>query len=163
MRADRRSALWLLQTRVQCRFYFIIIPAVAGIDIDYDFIIRIAQHENIVGTKLMCGNAGKLTRAARTTDTWMSKKKVSGFMAFGGMAYCTVQTWVSGGSGMVSDGMNVMHKIVVKVWNRRTEGRMEEAVKLQEVTSRDESSAVEVLWLWEVMREDLCGWSAKQR
>lgn len=110
--------------------------AVAGIDMDSDFIIRMAQDENIVGTKLMCGNTGKLTRAARTTDTWTSKKKGSGFMAFGGMADCTVQTWVSGGSGMVSEGTNVMPKIVVKVWNLWTEGKMEEAVKLQEVISR---------------------------
>ena len=84
--------------------------AVAGIDMDSDFIIRMAQDENIVGTKLMCGNTGKLTRAARTTDKWTSKKKRSGFMAFGGMADCTVQTWSSGCSGMVSEETNVKRR-----------------------------------------------------
>ncbi|CAD6573297.1 MAG: hypothetical protein ASARMPREDX12_005947 [Alectoria sarmentosa] len=124
--------------------------AVVGIDMDSDVIIRMAQDENIVGTKLMCGNTGKLTRAARTTDTWTSKKKRSGFKASGGMADSTVQTWFSGGSGMVSEGTKVMPKIVVK-------GRLVN----KERGTGDESSAVEVLWFWEVMREDLCEWSAK--
>lgn len=110
--------------------------AVAGIDMDSDFIIRLVQHSNIVGTKFTCGNTGKLTRVASATDACTPKKKGSGFMAFGGMADFTVQTGVSGGSGIVSGGANVMPKIVVKVWNLWTEGKMEEAMKLQEVVSR---------------------------
>lgn len=35
--------------------------AVAGLDVGSDPIIRISQHPNIVGTKLTCGNTGKLT------------------------------------------------------------------------------------------------------
>lgn len=110
--------------------------AVAGIDMDSDFIIRVAKHRNIVGTKFTCGNTGKLTRVASATDACTPKKKGSGFMAFGGMADFTVQTCVSGGSGIVSGGANVMPKIVVKVWNLGAEGKMEEAMKLQEVVSR---------------------------
>lgn len=110
--------------------------AVAGIDMDSDFIIRVAQHSNIVGTKFTCGNTGKLTRVASATDACTPKKKGSGFMAFGGMADFTVQTWVSGGSGIVSGAANVMPKIVVEAWNLWTEGKTEDAMKLQEVVSR---------------------------
>lgn len=110
--------------------------AVAGIDMDSDFIIRVAQHSNIVGTKFTCGNTGKLTRVASATDACTPKKQGSGFMAFGGMADFTVQTWVSGGSGIVSGAANVMPKIVVEAWNLWTEGKTEDAMKLQEVVSR---------------------------
>ena len=109
--------------------------AVAGINMDSDFIIRMAKHSNIVGTKFTCGNTGKLTRVASAADACTPKKEGSGFMAFGGMADFTVQAWVSGGSGIVSGGANVMPKIVVKVWNLVTEGKMEEAMDLQQFVS----------------------------
>ncbi len=70
--------------------------AVAGIDMDSDFIIRMAKHSNIVGTKFTCGNTGKLTRVASAADACTPKKEGSGFMAFGDMVNFTVQTWVSG-------------------------------------------------------------------
>ena len=110
--------------------------AVAGVDMDSDFIIRMAKHRNIVGTKFTCGNTGKLTRVASAADACTAKKIGSGFMAFGGMADFTVQTWVSGGSDIVSGSANVMPKIVVKIWNFTAEGKMEEAIKLQEIVSR---------------------------
>ena len=103
---------------------------------DSDFIIRVAKHRNIVGAKFTCGNTGKLTRVASAADACTPKKNGSGFMAFGGMADFTVQTWVSGGSGIVSGGANVMPKIVVKVWTLLTEGKIEEAMNLQEFVSR---------------------------
>lgn len=51
----------------------------------------------------------------------------------------TVQTLVSGRSGIVNGVASMMPKIVVQVWNLWAEGKMEEAMKLQEVVSR---------WLW---------------
>ena len=42
--------------------------AVAGVDMDSDFIIRMAKHRNIVGTKFTCGNTGKLIRVVSATD-----------------------------------------------------------------------------------------------
>lgn len=109
--------------------------AVAGIDMDSDFITHISQHPNIVGTKFTCGNVGKLTRVASAMDACTPKKKGSGFMAFGGMADFTLQAGVSGGSGIVSGGANVIPKLVVKVWNLWCEGKIEEAMKMQEVLS----------------------------
>lgn len=110
--------------------------AVAGIDMDSDFIIKISQHPNIVGTKFTCGNTGKLTRVAAELDAVTPKKQGSGYMAFGGMADFTVQTACSGGSGIIAGGANVIPKTVVKVWNLWAEGKLQEAMELQKVLSK---------------------------
>ena len=110
--------------------------AVAGIDMDSDFIIKVSQHPNIVGTKFTCGNTGKLTRVAAELDAVTSKSTGSGYMAFGGMADFTAQTAVSGGSGIIAGGANVIPKTIVKVWNLWAEGKFQEAVELQKVLSK---------------------------
>ncbi|KAK8066331.1 L-threo-3-deoxy-hexulosonate aldolase [Apiospora hydei] len=110
--------------------------AVAGIDMDSDLLIKLAKHPNIVGTKFTCGNTGKLTRVALATNAKTPGSEGSGYMAFGGMCDFTVQTLVSGGSGIIAGGANVMPKVCVKVWNLYAEGKAEEAVALQKVLSR---------------------------
>lgn len=110
--------------------------AVAGIDMDSDFLIRVSQHPNIVGTKFTCGNTGKLTRVARAVDAVTPHARGSGYMAFGGMADFTAQTLVSGGSGIIAGGANVMPKTIVKVWNLWTEGKWKESMELQKVLSQ---------------------------
>ncbi|RYP72154.1 hypothetical protein DL771_004388 [Monosporascus sp. 5C6A] len=110
--------------------------AVSGIDMDSDLLIRLAQHPNIVGTKFTCGNTGKLTRVALAVDAKTPRSEGSGYMAFGGMCDFTVQTLVSGGSGIIAGGANVMPKVCVKVWNLYAEGKTEEAIALQKVLSR---------------------------
>ncbi|CAN8095440.1 unnamed protein product [Discula destructiva] len=110
--------------------------AVAGIDMDSDLLIKLAQHANIVGTKFTCGNTGKLTRVALATDAKTPWAEGSGYMAFGGVCDFTVQTLVSGGSGIIAGGANVMPKLCVKVWNLYAEGNKDEAEKLQKVLSK---------------------------
>ncbi|KAF4624642.1 hypothetical protein G7Y89_g13529 [Cudoniella acicularis] len=110
--------------------------AVAGIDMDSDFLIRLAKHPNIVGTKFTCGNTGKLTRVALATNAKTPFSEGSGYMAFGGMCDFTAQTLVSGGSGIIAGGANVMPKVCVKVWNLYAEGKKEEAFALQKVLSK---------------------------
>ena len=110
--------------------------AVAGIDMDSDLIIRISQHPNVVGTKFTCGNTGKLTRVALALDATTAQSKGSGYMAFGGMADFTLQTGVSGGSGIIAGGANVIPKICVKVWTLWAEGKLQEAMKLQKILSK---------------------------
>ena len=110
--------------------------AVAGIDMDSDFIIRLSQHQNIVGTKFTCGNTGKLTRVALALDATNPQSRGSGYMAFGGMADFTLQTGISGGSGIIAGGANVVPRTCVKVWTLWAEGRIEEAMKLQKVLSK---------------------------
>ncbi|KAI1491052.1 L-threo-3-deoxy-hexulosonate aldolase [Biscogniauxia mediterranea] len=110
--------------------------AVAGIDMDSDLIIKLAEHPNIVGTKFTCGSTGKLTRVALATNAKTPFSEGSGYMAFGGICDFTVQTLVSGGSGIIAGGANVMPKVCVKVWNLYVEGKTEEAIALQKKLSR---------------------------
>jgi L-threo-3-deoxy-hexylosonate aldolase len=110
--------------------------AVAGIDMDSDFLIRLAKHPNIVGTKFTCGNTGKLTRVALATNAVTARGEGSGYMAFGGMADFTAQTAMSGGSGIIAGGANVLPKTCVKVWNLWAEGKYDEAIAMQKVLSK---------------------------
>ncbi|KAI6353980.1 L-threo-3-deoxy-hexylosonate aldolase [Pyricularia grisea] len=110
--------------------------AVAGVDMDSDLIIKLAQHPNIVGTKFTCGSTGKLTRVAAATKAKTPFAEGSGYMAFGGICDFTVQTLASGGSGIIAGGANVMPKLCVKVWNLWAEGKRDEAIELQKVLSK---------------------------
>ena len=110
--------------------------AVAGIDMDSDLLIRLAAHPNIAGTKFTCGNTGKLTRVALATNAKTPFNEGSGYMAFGGMCDFTAQTLVSGGSGIIAGGANVMPKTCVRVWELYTKGKKEEAFELQKVLSK---------------------------
>lgn len=110
--------------------------AVAGIDMDSDLLIRLAAHPNIVGTKFTCGNTGKLTRVALATDAKTPWAAGSGYMAFGGMCDFTTQTLLSGGSGIIAGGANVMPKVCVRVWNLYAAGKRDEAEALQKVLSK---------------------------
>ncbi|KAK4143729.1 L-threo-3-deoxy-hexylosonate aldolase [Dichotomopilus funicola] len=110
--------------------------AVAGIDLDSDLLIRLAEHPNIVGTKFTCGNTGKLTRVALATDAKTPASEGSGYMAFGGVCDFTVQTLASGGSGIIAGGANVMPKLCVRVWDLYAQGKQAEAIELQKKLSR---------------------------
>ncbi|CAM1508125.1 Fc.00g049730.m01.CDS01 [Cosmosporella sp. VM-42] len=110
--------------------------AVSGVDMDSDLLIKLAQHPNIVGTKFTCGSTGKLTRVALATNAKTPFQEGSGYMAFGGIADFTLQTLVSGGSGIIAGGANVMPKTCVKVWNLYAAGKKEEAQALQKVLSK---------------------------
>ncbi|PSR78431.1 hypothetical protein BD289DRAFT_376687 [Coniella lustricola] len=110
--------------------------AVAGIDMDSDLLIKLAKHSNIVGTKFTCGNTGKLTRVAQATDAKTPWSEGSGYMAFGGICDFTVQTLVSGGSGIIAGGANVIPKVCARVWNLYAEGKKEEAEELQKKLSK---------------------------
>lgn len=110
--------------------------AVAGIDLDSDLLIELAQHPNIIGTKFTCANTGKLTRVAAATDAVTAHGRGSGYMAFGGMADFTLQTAVSGGSGVIAGGANVLPRTCVKVWQLWEQGNLQEAMALQKVLSR---------------------------
>lgn len=110
--------------------------AVAGVDMDSDLLIKLAQHPNIVGTKFTCGNTGKLTRVAHAVGAKTPHSQGSGYMAFGGICDFTVQTLASGGSGIIAGGANVMPKVCARVWNLYAEGKTDEAIALQKVLSK---------------------------
>lgn len=84
--------------------------AVSGVDMDSDFMIRLAEATSgkVTGAKFTCGNTGKLNRVAAATNACSAQSQGSGWMAFGGIADFTVQTAVAGGSGMIVGTANVM-------------------------------------------------------
>lgn len=111
--------------------------AVSGVDMDSDFMIRLAKATNnkICGAKFTCGSTGKLNRVAAATDACSVNSQGSGWMAFGGIADFTIQTAVSGGSGMIVGTANVVPKLCVKVWNLWASGQYEKAQELQKLLS----------------------------
>jgi len=111
--------------------------AVSGVDMDSDFMIRLAEATKgkVCGAKFTDANTGKLTRVATATNACSVKSSGSGWMAFGGIADFTIQTAASGGSGIIAGGANVMPKLCVKVWNLWKDGKYQEAMELQKVLS----------------------------
>lgn len=110
--------------------------AVADIDIDSDFIIRISQHTNIIGTKYTLGNTGKLTRMALALNAITPRAHRSSYIAFGGMADFTFRTGISGESGIIAGGADVIPRTCVKVWGLWAGGNIEDAMELQEAFSK---------------------------
>ncbi|KIY44120.1 aldolase [Fistulina hepatica ATCC 64428] len=96
----------------------------AGLDLDSDTIAALAQHPNIVGTKLSCGSLGKLHRLASTFPT-------SEFATFSGKSEIFLQALLSGGAGCIAALVNVVPKLHSRLYTLYKEGRSEDAMKLQ--------------------------------
>ncbi|KAL7276027.1 hypothetical protein RUND412_000996 [Rhizina undulata] len=110
--------------------------AVAGIDMDSDFILKLSKHPNIVGTKFTCGNTGKLARVALEMDSATAQSRGSGYVAFAGMADFLLQGLIVGGSGVIAGGANVAPKACVKVFDLFAEGKINEAIEAQKKLSK---------------------------
>ncbi|KAI4182453.1 MAG: hypothetical protein L6R41_005964 [Letrouitia leprolyta] len=116
--------------------------AVAGIDIDSDVITKLAEHPNIVGCKLTCGNTGKLGRIASTVHAVTPSESGSGFMCMGGSADFTLQTLVVGGSGIIGGLGNIAPRACVRIIELYKTGKMDEAKKLQAIVARGDWAAI---------------------
>ncbi|EMD00610.1 hypothetical protein BAUCODRAFT_28953 [Baudoinia panamericana UAMH 10762] len=112
--------------------------AVSGVDLDSDLMIKLVEQSKgkICGTKFTDANTGKLTRVAAATNACSVQSEGSGWAAFGGIADFTLQTAVSGGTGIIAGGANVMPKLCVKVWELCTKGDLKKAQELQKVLSK---------------------------
>ncbi|KAH8100139.1 dihydrodipicolinate synthetase [Cristinia sonorae] len=96
----------------------------AGIDLDSDTIATLAAHPNIVGTKLSCGNVGKLQRLTSSLSS-------TEFATFPGKSDVFLQGLISGSAGVIGALPNVAPKAHIRLLNLFREGKLEEAVKLQ--------------------------------
>jgi 4-hydroxy-2-oxoglutarate aldolase len=96
----------------------------AGIDLDSDTIATLAAHPNIVGTKLSCGNIGKLHRLA-------SKFHSSEFAVFAGRSDFFVHGLLSGSAGTIAATVNILPKIHTKILRLVKDGKITEAMELQ--------------------------------
>ena len=100
----------------------------AGLDLDSDTITTLAAHPNIVGTKLSCGNVGKLQRLT-------SSLSPENFATFPGKSDVFLQGLVSGSAGVIGALPNVAPKAHVLLLKLFKEGKLEEAAKLQALLS----------------------------
>ena len=108
--------------------------AVAGIDLDSDQLIKLAQHPNIIGTKFTCGSVGKLARVAEATHPVSEAFPSSSsqpYFAFSGVADFITPSVEVGGSGAIVGAANVFPRACVNVYNLAVQGKREEAMKAQ--------------------------------
>ncbi|KAK1762696.1 hypothetical protein QBC33DRAFT_551309 [Phialemonium atrogriseum] len=110
--------------------------ACSGLDLSSDTILELAQHPNICGVKLTCGNTGKLARVVGGT------RGNTGFRTFGGSADFLVQTLAVGGHGVIAGLANVVPKACVELQRLYTVGKHEQARELQYVVARGDWVAI---------------------
>lgn len=96
----------------------------AGIDLDSDIILTLSEHPNIVGTKLSCGNVGKLHRIT-------SVKPPSEFCTLAGVSEVLLQGLLSGSAGAIAALPNLVPKLHMKMYALYQAGKIEEAMKIQ--------------------------------
>jgi len=96
----------------------------AGIDLNSDIIAALATHPNIVGTKLSCGNIGKLHRLA-------SVFPASEFAVFPGISAVFAPGLLAGGAGVIGALVNLVPKVHTRMYALWEEGRVAEAMRLQ--------------------------------
>lgn len=103
----------------------------AGIDLDSDTIIAIAQHSRVVGTKLSCGNIGKLHRVTSALSS-------AEFAAFPGKSDVFLQGLISGSAGVIGALPNVAPKAHAHLLKLYSEGKLAEATKLQSLLGQSD-------------------------
>ncbi|PWY89302.1 dihydrodipicolinate synthetase family protein [Aspergillus heteromorphus CBS 117.55] len=124
-------------------------PAAAGgVDLSSDEILSLAEHGNIVGVKLTCGDTGKLARVAAGVQgmekgAWAGAGAgAGGFRVFGGSADFTLQTLVAGGDGVIGGVANLIPRLCVRVMELYGKGEVDEARRLQAVVARADWQAI---------------------
>ncbi|KAF2968013.1 hypothetical protein GQX73_g5583 [Xylaria multiplex] len=110
--------------------------ACGGLDLSSDVILDLAEHANIQGVKLTCGNTGKLARVVSGTHG-------TDFRTFGGSADFTVQTLAVGGHGIIGGLGNVAPIACLEVFKRWEAGKQDSARELQEIVARGDWTAIQ--------------------
>jgi len=96
----------------------------AGIDLDSDIVASLAQHPNIVGTKLSCGNIGKLHRLTSRIPT-------TDFAVFAGRSDTFLHGLHAGSAGTIAALVNIVPKLHGRIYALFREGNFQEAMDLQ--------------------------------
>ena len=84
-----------------------------GIDLSSDQLLEMANHPNIVGVKLTCGNIGKMSRLVPDVDS-------KDFAIFAGLVDALVPSINAGASGAIAGLCNLVPKTVVKAYHLAT-------------------------------------------
>jgi dihydrodipicolinate synthase/N-acetylneuraminate lyase len=119
--------------------------AVGGMDLNSDVIIQLAQHPNIVGVKLTCGNTGKLNRVAAATRTMCKKHNPNNpeFLVLAGSADFSIQALVAGGHGILAGLANISPKACLKTIELYRQGKVAEAQDMQDVLAAGDWTAIQ--------------------
>lgn len=96
----------------------------AGIDLGVDVLSQLAVHPNIVGVKLTCANAGKVSCLT-------AKFSPSQFAVFSGQSDWLLPCLIAGGVGCVTGIGNVFPRAVSRLYALWQAGETDEARKLQ--------------------------------
>lgn len=119
--------------------------AVGGLDLSSDVITKLAEHPNIVGVKLTCGNTGKLARVAAATkrlDKHYDPQHPE-FLVLAGSADFTIQALIAGGHGILAGLANIAPKACIKTMALFNSGRLAEAQELQEIVAAGDWAAIQ--------------------
>ncbi|KAH6977377.1 hypothetical protein BKA56DRAFT_687079 [Ilyonectria sp. MPI-CAGE-AT-0026] len=127
--------------------------AVAGIDLDSDQLISLANHPNIIGTKFTCGSVGKLARVAEATFpvSEVFSSKSDPYFAFSGVADFISPSVEVGASGAIVGAANVFPRACVNVYNLAVQGKREEAMRAQQQLAKAD---------WELTKRAIPGFKA---
>ncbi|KAL2135061.1 hypothetical protein VTI74DRAFT_9981 [Chaetomium olivicolor] len=120
--------------------------AVGGLDLSSDIIVRLAQHPNIVGVKLTCGNTGKLNRVAAATRRMAGpgyNPDAPDFLVLAGSADFTIQSLAAGGHGILAGLANIAPKACIRTMELWRQGKYEEAQDMQEVVAQGDWTAIQ--------------------
>ncbi|TFL03992.1 hypothetical protein BDV98DRAFT_544550 [Pterulicium gracile] len=101
----------------------------SGIDLDSDLLIKLGSHPNIVGTKLSCGNIGKLNRI---TSAYPSSQ----FATYAGKSDIFVLGLLANSAGTIAALPNIAPKVHVHAYKLVQEGKTAEALELQSFLGR---------------------------
>jgi dihydrodipicolinate synthase/N-acetylneuraminate lyase len=96
----------------------------AGLDLDSDIIFTLSAHPNIVGTKLSCGNIGKIQRLA-------SRLKSSEFAVFSGRSDAFIHGLNAGSAGLIAALVNLIPQQHVEIFQSWDEIRVSESMQVQ--------------------------------
>ncbi|KAB5566592.1 hypothetical protein GE09DRAFT_740303 [Coniochaeta sp. 2T2.1] len=119
--------------------------AVGGMDLSSDIIVKLAEHPNIVGVKLTCGNTGKLNRVAAATRK-LSKNynpQKPDFLVLAGSADFSIQALVAGGHGILAGLANLAPKACIKTIELYRQGKVTEAQEMQAIVSQGDWTAIQ--------------------
>lgn len=119
--------------------------AVGGLDLSSDIIIQLAEHPNIVGVKLTCGNTGKLNRVAAATRKLAKGRDSSNpdFLVLAGSADFTIQSLVAGGHGILAGLANIAPKACIKTIELYKQGKVAEAQEMQDIVAEGDWTAIQ--------------------
>jgi len=117
--------------------------AAAGIDLDSDILIELAEHQNCMGAKLTCAGIGKGHRlAAHTQSKAYKSRHPAAYHTVPGFSDYLLPALISRHSGCITGTSNIFPKTIARLYDLSKEalktgdsGKMQEAMDFQDRVS----------------------------